>query len=355
MDRAIHREHYSFWRIGIFVLLIVAGLFYVKWSPYYDKALVAAQTHSIGLPILTSSDGTIPAPSLAAALNYAVAYGLAIWKALLLGLLIGSGLNVLLPESWVRRIFGKPDLNSVMMGSLFSVPSMMCTCCAAPVINGLRQSRAAPGSTVAYWLGNTMLNPATLIFMWFVLGWQWVGFRLLWGLVMVIGLGWLINRINDTSQPAYAPVSMPTPAEPKKRVNAGVIARRWSQSFLSMALRLLPEYLILVLLLGAARAWLFPMFDMDVGNTIFWISAAALAGLLFVIPTAGEVPIVQAMLLAGVPVGPAAALLVTLPPVSLPSLVMVGRSFRRMQLSTLIAGVLVIGILAGFSAVLLGL
>src|SRR3546814_21108974 len=49
---------------------------------------------------------------------------------------------------------------------------MMGTCCAAPVVNGLRQCRAASGSTAAYWLGNTILNPATLVFMGFVLGWH---------------------------------------------------------------------------------------------------------------------------------------------------------------------------------------
>src|SRR3546814_14702927 len=49
---------------------------------------------------------------------------------------------------------------------------MMCTCCAPPVVNGLRQCRAASGSTAAYWLGNTILNPATLVFMGFVLGWH---------------------------------------------------------------------------------------------------------------------------------------------------------------------------------------
>ena len=42
----------------------------------------------------------------------------------------------------------------------------------------------------------------------------------------------------------------------------------------------------------------------------------AIAGTLFVIPTAGEVPIIQAMLSLGMAAGPAGALLMTLPPVS---------------------------------------
>jgi uncharacterized membrane protein YraQ (UPF0718 family) len=130
--------------------------------------------------------------------------------------------------------------------------------------------------------------------------------------------------------------------------------RRWARAFTGMALRLLPEYLVLVLLLGAARAWLFPVMDGGMDNSALWIAAAAVAGLLFVIPTAGEVPIVQGLLSLGVAAGPAAALLVTLPPVSLPSLFMVARSFRSRELAILVAGVLAMGLLAGILAIGLG-
>ena len=53
----------------------------------------------------------------------------------------------------------------------------------------------------------------------------------------------------------------------------------------------------------------------------------AVAGTLFVIPTAGEVPIVQAMFALGMGAGPAGALIMTLPAVSLPSLAMLSRIF----------------------------
>ena len=56
-------------------------------------------------------------------------------------------------------------------------------------------------------------------------------------------------------------------------------------------------------------------------------SRFAVAGTLFVIPTAGEVPIIQAMLSLGMAAGPAGALLMTLPPISVPSMAMLGRSF----------------------------
>jgi uncharacterized membrane protein YraQ (UPF0718 family) len=86
-----------------------------------------------------------------------------------------------------------------------------------------------------------------------------------------------------------------------------------------------------------------------------WILAFALAGTLFVIPTAGEVPIVQAMLALGIGAGPAGALLITLAPISLPSLAMVAPSFRPRVLVTVTTAVVAFGIAGGLLAVWLHL
>jgi uncharacterized protein len=62
----------------VFLLIAVAGLFYVKWFPYYNRAFVAAANHSIGPSILMGTATRPPAPSLDAAVNYALAYSKAI-------------------------------------------------------------------------------------------------------------------------------------------------------------------------------------------------------------------------------------------------------------------------------------
>ena len=133
----------------------------------------------------------------------------------------------------------------------------------------------------------------------------------------------------------------------------GTAFSRWIKILGRMTLRLVPEYIVLVLLLGAARAWLFPHIGPDIGNAALWIIAFAVAGTLFVIPTAGEVPIIQAMLSLGMATGPAGALLMTLPPVSVPSLVMLGRSFPRKVLWLVGAAVVLFGVIAGAIAAVL--
>ena len=338
-------------RWSVFAALAIAGLFYVKWHPYYDRAFVAASQHAIGRSILMGDQAQAPVPSWSAALGYALAYGKAIWQAMVLGLLLGSGVQALLPVDWVRRVLGGRGFGGALAGGLLAVPGMMCTCCAAPVVVGLRKHQASPGAAMAFWLGNTMLNPATLVFMGFVLGWHWAALRLLLGIPMVFGLGYLTAKMT-TNTPAAA-IDLP-PAEPEPRA-WGEALRRWARILGRMALRLLPEYLVIVLLLGALRAWMFPHVGPAIGDQWFWIAALAVSGMLFVIPTAGEVPIVQAMLALGLGSGPAAALLLTLPPVSLPSLAMLVRSFPARVLVAVAAAVVGFGVLGGWLAVAFGM
>jgi uncharacterized membrane protein YraQ (UPF0718 family) len=336
--------------LSIFLVIAAVGLFLVKWSPYYQRVFVAAANHSIGHSILMGTAAQAPPASWNAALDYALAYGKAIWQAMVLGLILGSAVEELLPRAWIARFLGRSGLRSVAAGGLLAIPGMMCTCCAAPVVIGLRRSEASAGASMAFWLGNTVLNPATLIFMGFVLGWQWTGLRLALGVPLVFGTGYLVSRFagGDALETAQQDLRQALAAD-----QPGPSLSRWLTRLATMAMRLVPEYLVLVLILGASRAWLFPQIGPAIDNGLPWIIAMAAAGLLFVIPTAGEVPIVQAMLALGMGSGPAGALMMTLAPISLPSLVMTGKVFSWRLLGLVTGLVLLAGIAAGCLAAVL--
>jgi uncharacterized protein len=336
--------------IILFLLIAVIGLFYVKWFPYYNRAFIAQAHHSIGHSILMGDAAQAPVPSFQSALDYAFAYGKAIWQAMVLGLLLGSAVQELLPRNWIARLLGTTGFGSVVAGGLLSVPGMMCTCCAAPVVVGLRKSQASTGAALAFWLGNSVLNPATLIFMGFVLGWQWTGLRLGLGLILVFGTGSLLNRAVRPEEAQAAKAQLDSSLTGTDQAPSFF---RWLKKLGSMTVRLIPEYLVLVLLLGAARAWLFPHISPAVGNQIGWIVAMAIAGMVFVIPTAGEVPIIQAMLSLGMGAGPAGALLMTLAPISLPSLVMTRKVFPLRVIAGVVGAVVAIGVVSGLLAVAL--
>ena len=337
-------------RITILLIVAIVGLFYVKWMPYYHKAFLASANHSIGKSMLMGTSAQAPAPSWQAAVDYALAYGKAIWQAMVLGLLLGSALQEFAPRAWISRVLGQASFRSVALGGLLAIPGMMCTCCAAPVVIGLRRANASAAAATAFWLGNTVLNPAALVFMGFVLGWKWSALRLALGIPLVFGTGYLISRLSRPGDIAglrtqlSQAIAYAAPESPS--------IRGWFARFVRLVIGLIPEYLVLVLILGASRAWLFPIAGPALGNDLGWIALMSAVGLLFVIPTAGEVPIVQAMLALGVGAGPAAALMMTLPPVSLPSLAMTGKVLSIRVLAIVSLVVLVMGIVAGLLAVM---
>lgn len=327
----------------IFLLIAIAGLSYVKWWPYYHKAITAATEHSIGSSILTGDQAIAPDPSFQSAWDYAVTYFKSVWKAAVFGILLGSLVQVLLPSKWLLKVLGKANLKSTALGGIASLPGMMCSCCAAPIAVGLRKKNVSVGASLAFWLGNPVLNPATLIFMTFVLSWKFTLMRVVFGLILTFAVSHFANKFaGNTSVPQTIDETVNKAVQPE-----GLLIIRWLKSAGSMLLTVVPAYFITVLLLGAARAWMFPVLGDGVTNGILAIIIFAIAGTLFVIPTAAEIPIIGTFLSFGVGTGAVGALLVTLPSISLPSLLMVYRSFPRRVIWFVFGSVVALGILSG--------
>ncbi|KIL39903.1 membrane protein [Gordoniibacillus kamchatkensis] len=331
----------------VFVLIAAAGLTYVKWYPYYLKALQAAAKHSIGGSIVTGAKPAAPDPSWSAAWDYAKAYYNSVWKAAVLGIVLGSLVQVLIPSAWLSRTLGRTNFGSTLFGGLFSLPGMMCTCCAAPLAVGLRKKQVSPGAALAFWLGNPTLNPATILFMVFVLPWPFAVLRVLLGILLVFGVSYAANRLSG---PTVLPEAIQKQQEERLQASEGPLLMRWLKTLWSLTLHIVPAYVIAVLVLGAARAWLFPVVGEAWSNSILVIIGFAIAGMLFVIPTAAEIPIVQTLMAFGLGAGPAAALSITLPAVSLPSLLMVRKAFPPRVLAFVAASVVVLGVFSGIVA-----
>lgn len=109
----------------VFLLLAVLGIFYVKWDPYFHKVFVAAAHHSIGASIVSGSGAAAPTAGWKAAWDYTIAYGKDIWEAMVVGLVLGAGVQALLPRNWLLRVLGGTRYRGVAVGGLAAVPSMM--------------------------------------------------------------------------------------------------------------------------------------------------------------------------------------------------------------------------------------
>ena len=336
----------------LFLVVLVTMLAWAKWVPYAHKIPATAASRSLGVSILTGKHAVPPSPSLQAAISYTVAYLGAIWPALVAGLLIAACLEAFLPPALLFRLLaGRAWGSAAIRGGACSLPSMMCTCCAAPIAVTMRR-RGLPGAAVAaFWIGNPALNPAVIAFLTVVLSWRWAALRVVGAVALLALVGLVARRLAPPERDVPAAIE----ARDRQPVNLGEAFIRLFSSLGRLCVTLLPEYLAIVLLLGAFRGWLFPAGQSVATWGLLAVLLFAIVGMLFVIPTAGEIPIIQGLLLAGLPIAPAVALLITLPAVSLPSLVMVARAFSLRATLAFAGLVVLVGVLAALAAPAFGL
>ncbi|OBH10628.1 permease [Mycobacterium sp. E1747] len=333
--------------IGVLVTVavFVVGLLWAKWTPYALKALTVGRTHHWSGSSILAVGGVHAGdrPTWHAAATFFHAYASSIWPALAVALLISASVQALMPRSWLPLALNRRRLvSSALAGGVAGMPSMMCTCCAAPVAVTLRRNGVTPPAAVAYWLGNPLLNPAVLVFLLFVAPWQWTLTRAVVGVATVLGVA---AAVGLTSR---APGGEPAAPAASVADEATGRPRRFARALLWLGLFLLPEYAILVLLVGALRGWLLTLGQPAHHGLLaglLLVTLVATVGTLIVIPTAGEIPILQGLALLGASSGTIGALLITLPAVSIPGAAMVARSFGWKATATTTGVVIAAGLL----------
>jgi hypothetical protein len=323
----------------VVAIIVVAGFAWAKWLPYAAKIDLLDSTGVWeGTSMLATAGDT---PSLSGGWEFLVAYTSAVWKALVVALLLAAALDALVSKQWLARLLSRGgDLRQAGTGALLSLPSMMCTCCTAPVTVTLRRAGAGIAAVVGHWLGNPLLNPAVLVFLFLVAPWQWGVTRGVVGLAVVIAASLIAARLADeTAAPTPVPEDEPGP-------RLAELPGRFLGSLWRLGRVLVPEYAVVVLLVGAFSGWLSRFTELTGSGGIVALLVALAVGLLLVVPTGGEIPVMIGLAALGAGTGVLGVLLITLPALSLPSMVMVARALSvRITLAT--AGVVAAGGLLG--------
>ena len=304
----------------------VLGLLWAKWLPYTDRVLGLVGSGAWeGTSVLLAGEGQ---PPLVRAWDFTVLYTAAVWKAITVALLVAASVDVLVPRRWLLRALGRRTAwGGSVAGGLAALPGMMCTCCTAPIAVTMRRAGVPTSATLAFWLGNPVLNPAVIIFLALLVPWPWVAVRVVLGLVLVVAVSALIGSLVERRAarlPARADRAVEAAlADPASEPTLRELPGRWLRSLGRLSLVLVPEYLVIVFLVGLIGAPLSRLIGH--GGLLAVLIAAAVAALL-VLPTGGEIPILLALTAAGASAGVLGALLIALPALSLPSMIMVGKA-----------------------------
>jgi uncharacterized protein len=337
---------------GVLVLAVVfiAGLLWAKWIPYAQKASKLSITHSWSGGTMFADSGKPGAlPTFSGAWHFTWIYFQEVWKGFLVALLVAAIFDALVPRAWLLAVLNRRTrLGQAVAGGAAALPSLMCTCCTSPLAVGLRKRGAGTTASLAYWVGNPLLNPAVLVFLFLVAPWQFGVVRILVGVGLVVGGTALVTRLFGGKTPdgdrPLPPELRSTGEEDPDRLSQFPI--RFARSLLRLAVILIPLYLVVLYVVALLSGWLSDFSGLDARLGIVAILVCAILGTLLVVPTGGEIPVILALTAAGVGAGTAGALLITLPALSVPSMMMVGRALSwRVTLG--MAGVTVVAGLIG--------
>ncbi len=295
-------------------------------------------------------------------LGEGINYLLVVWHAVFLGMLLG-GLFLVAGASLMARLRGS-GFGNHLAGVALALPQPFCSCCAAPVGSALYRKGASLGPMMAFMVSSPMLNVTGLILAVALLPTSFAVLRIAGGVIVGVFLTYAVSRM----------VSRWVQREEVEARPVGRVATLFSKglnaynrlfqfeklyhqdsldspvalvtSWLGMAGRL-ARVVVPVLLIGAVVAVYIVRMLPDGGNSIAGIVATAGVATLLMVPTWTEIPFAAGLINEGLS-GVAAAVLITLPAVSVPALVIAAGAVRSIRVMVVLGlAVFMVGTLAG--------
>jgi uncharacterized protein len=292
----------------------------------------------------------------------AVSYLVTVWHATFLAVLF-AGLALTILPRYMKPFFTRTGFGGNLFGAAFALPQPFCSCCAAMIAPSLTRHGASDNFSLAFVVGSPMLNLSTLIVAALLLPAPYAITRILAGILLTVPVTYGVARLasrwrvgtEDTPHNRFTTwmsrwvgvycriFHLEEIVRERPLDRPGAFLPTWFYISGRIALLLVPTLLI-GSIIAAAIVQVLPS---TFGNDLPSVVIASLAGTLLMISTWTEIPVAQQMIQAGLS-GPAATLLVVLPPVSLPCLLLLAGAIGRFRVVALLGvAVAAVGIAAG--------
>ncbi len=275
-------------------------------------------------------------------------------KVLLLLVAVVFGVGVLrsfvTPERTRQILAGKRETVGNVLAAGLGIVTPFCSCSAVPLFIGFVKSGVPLGVTFSFLIAAPMVNEVALVLLAGLFGPRIALLYVGTGLAIAILAGWVIGRLHlegwvepwVTAMPAMAPAEA-VPARPgwHARVGAGreavreIVGKVWPWVVGGIAIGAVIHGYVptgaMARLLGADRWWSVPL--------------AVLFGVPMYSNAAGIIPIVQALMEKGAPLGSVLAFMMAVIALSFPEMVIL-RKVLRPRLIAVFIGVVTAGIVA---------
>jgi len=252
-----------------------------------------------------------------------------------------------LPPERIRKILEhKRELVGNFLAAVLGVFTPFCTCSAVPLFIGMLEAGVPLGTTMSFLVSSPTINEVALILLWGIFGWKVALIYLLSGMTIAVVSGFIIGRLKmEKYLENFAGKSTIQLFSEKKLA--------WEDR-----IRYAYEYTIDIF----KAVWLYVMIGVGIGAFIhgyvpvefvakyagadnpFAVIIAILIGIPLYANGAGAIPVVQAILEKGLPLGTSLAFMMAVTGLSLPEFLIL-RTVMKLRLLCVFFGIVAFGII----------
>jgi Predicted permeases len=254
------------------------------------------------------------------------------------------------PERVRNALAGRGTLPGTMAAAGFGVVTPFCSCSAVPLFIGFVEAGVPLGVTFAFLVASPMVNEVAIVLLWGLFG---PGIALAYmaaGLVVAVVAGLVIGRLGlerFVEDYVWQIKAAGTIAETRPTLDERV-QDAW-RSTVDIVRRVLP-YVIVGIAIGALIHGFVPTdLVVSVGgrDNPLAVPALVVLGVPLYSNAAGTIPIIEALLGKGLPVGSALAFMMAITALSIPELVILRRVMKPRLIAIFVAvvatGILLVG------------
>jgi uncharacterized membrane protein YraQ (UPF0718 family) len=256
------------------------------------------------------------------------------------------------PERVRSALAGRNAAIGTVAAAGFGIVTPFCSCSAVPLFIGFLEAGVPLGVTFAFLVASPMVNEVAIVLLWGLVGPQLTIAYVVAGLIVAVFAGLLIGRLGleryvedyvwKIRAGSVAVDFKPTPSDRMRdawRSTVDIVGRVWPYVIVGIGIGALIHGFVpteLVVQIGGP------------GNPLA-VPALVALGVPLYSNAAGTIPIIEALLGKGLPVGSALAFMMAITALSLPEMVILRKVMKPRLLATFVgivaAGIVVIGYL----------
>lgn len=242
------------------------------------------------------------------------------------------------------------------MAALFGALTPFCSCSSIPLFVGFLGSGIPIGITFSFMITSPLVNEAAVAVFFGLFGWQFTLVYIVAGLLIGTVGGMLLRNVDITKHVSADIVRLSDNAKngaridmPREKISRELLKSWWNEGF-RLTKKLVP-YVIIGIGVGAGIYGFVPasFFEETLNSGAWWtLPIATIAAVPLYSNAVGVIPIMQALVLKGVPIGTALAFMMATVGLSLPEALIMKKiiSLRLLirYFSLVALGIIIIGL-----------